>query len=613
VLNKTRCGLGYVAYHRLKVAGVLDDLAEMATSTWGLSGDSDESSAVRCLIEAWFREHFPEEPSREGQLTQNEFLLRYDVRYRLRRLGFVDARIEELLRFDDDAWRLLERFVPDGRHVEREAERELDRALRGVKPALNELFVELRAAARQLRSASPDNPLRTSRLGLERADLLHLLDGATTREEAVERARELIGARALDGPLSALADGVERTLEPVFKDAGETVQALLDLDAPSGPETPIASVAELALRPLRHFYRRYDSYDQILLPLSYGVSDEADRVEVIRVSPQDAPSLIDETASSRRKLAGVELNHFGGFFERAWRRNDLMWGRLDAAERIIDTLLLVEAAPEESRPALHELRAKLLKDAQLAIIADELELDDRGPLTELMTRSLLSAGTPESGGASVDDLVAAESPDDLRAAMWSSLDAEAVWNHLRTDYEVRRELDRQRLLGTLGRATQVTGRLLDGVSGRYTLLKRPSRWLVRSGQVLWGLVETATPRSYAQLLFRYWLPLLTFMALLLIVGGALFGAPATAKAGWILLLIVLGWRLAVWLTEDVIHRRWRWGPVLLVVAVAAVAGLAALEVARHLSADLADLLAKLPNPVEDLIRRLWPWDDGGSG
>src|SRR5439155_17514568 len=35
------------------------------------------------------------------------------------------------------------------------------------------------------------------------------------------------------------------------------------------------------------------------------------------------------------KLAGVELAHFGAFLKRSWRANDWMWGRLDAAERLL--------------------------------------------------------------------------------------------------------------------------------------------------------------------------------------------------------------------------------------------------------------------------------------
>ena len=46
---------------------------------------------------------------------------------------------------------------------------------------------------------------------------------------------------------------------------------------------------------------------------------------------------IDELqrSSPMDKLAGVELAHFGAFLKRSWRANDWMWGRLDAAERLV--------------------------------------------------------------------------------------------------------------------------------------------------------------------------------------------------------------------------------------------------------------------------------------
>ena len=38
------------------------------------------------------------------------------------------------------------------------------------------------------------------------------------------------------------------------------------------------------------------------------------------------------------KLAGVQLGHFAAFLKRSWRANDWMWGRLDAAERLVRLL-----------------------------------------------------------------------------------------------------------------------------------------------------------------------------------------------------------------------------------------------------------------------------------
>jgi hypothetical protein len=44
-------------------------------------------------------------------------------------------------------------------------------------------------------------------------------------------------------------------------------------------------------------------------------------------------------ASPRDKLTGIDLGHFAAFYRRSWRANDFMWGRLDAAARIVEMLV----------------------------------------------------------------------------------------------------------------------------------------------------------------------------------------------------------------------------------------------------------------------------------
>jgi hypothetical protein len=87
----------------------------------------------------------------------------------------------------------------------------------------------------------------------------------------------------------------------------------------------------------RRYFDQFDYYDQVTFPVFYEASvGEAEPCDVFRISPCDAVSLLDE---KHRKLAGTALFHFGAFLSRAWRRNDLAWGRLDGAERIIRCVL----------------------------------------------------------------------------------------------------------------------------------------------------------------------------------------------------------------------------------------------------------------------------------
>ncbi|MEM7252011.1 MAG: patatin-like protein [Pseudomonadota bacterium] len=80
--------------------------------------------------------------------------------------------------------------------------------------------------------------------------------------------------------------------------------------------------------------------------------EELDEVKVVRMSPSDANTLRPGGASST--LKGIELNNFGAFFSRAYRENDYLWGRLHAAERLVD--LLISAAGDESLVNANEFK-----------------------------------------------------------------------------------------------------------------------------------------------------------------------------------------------------------------------------------------------------------------
>ena len=98
-------------------------------------------------------------------------------------------------------------------------------------------------------------------------------------------------------------------------------------------------------------------------------TSELDRVEVMRLSPRET-SMLREPGTGRdgpAKLAGVKAGHFGAFFSREARENDYLWGRLDAAEWIITTLL--DGARERAATAfeaiLEQEGGQLTKVAEL--------------------------------------------------------------------------------------------------------------------------------------------------------------------------------------------------------------------------------------------------------
>jgi predicted acylesterase/phospholipase RssA len=79
-------------------------------------------------------------------------------------------------------------------------------------------------------------------------------------------------------------------------------------------------------------FRWFELWDAQLLTIAeVSGADARDEIHFARISPADA-EYIEKPA--KEKLAGDALGHFGGFLKKSWRCNDLLWGRLDAAEVI---------------------------------------------------------------------------------------------------------------------------------------------------------------------------------------------------------------------------------------------------------------------------------------
>jgi Protein of unknown function (DUF3376) len=118
--------------------------------------------------------------------------------------------------------------------------------------------------------------------------------------------------------------------------------------APNGPTDSISQ-----------HYCRFIFIDLHLFPMQYmSGSESTDKVTTIRFSPIDAK--LGFSKDSRKKLCGSELGHFGGFLKSSWRANDLMWGRLDAACQIIQSVLTVDN--------LERVKSKLDDQAQEYLI-----------------------------------------------------------------------------------------------------------------------------------------------------------------------------------------------------------------------------------------------------
>lgn len=577
-----REGLGYGGYHRLKVAAVTDDIAAVVAQAAELEPESDEFLAVRHVVRAWRDAGYVEDPPAGEALpanTQNLFLLEFDLGYRIRRTSFVLGRLDQLACRDEDALRLLARTRPDDARdlpapEAMVASPAFGPTLAAIRAELAAAVLDLQRVRDRLLERGGDNPLHAevaaSGISLERLQKMLALPTEKERDHDAgaffreNRDRVVRLAEALAG---VVRDGIQGP-------GGTWIQGTLGAAAQSGgalrarsSDGPVEAATRAAVR---YFYDFYDDYDLITFPILYATDsgEELDRVEVVRVSPEDALSLVGTRERARHKLAGNALAHFGAFLDRGWRMNDILWGRLDGAERIISTLL-----PGERNAAV---RDELIRDAHLAILADEFRPADRDALCQLLADAMAREGSGDEAEGKLRAL-AARQPGArinplLQAALRSSLEPETLHEFFRSGYRVNLHLDPQPAVRNLARSTRVVGGMLEGMAAAYRVDRRPFAWVTRLGRVFWGLVEVAVPGSFWNLLFRHWLKLLYFFGVLMVAAGVLFLNSGVRDAGIGVLLLTVTAHFATALLGDFMRDGAWWQRALRGVVAVAVGG-----------------------------------------
>lgn len=91
-------------------------------------------------------------------------------------------------------------------------------------------------------------------------------------------------------------------------------------------------------------FRNFRELDRVVYPFEYLTNlTSREIIQTIRISPNDAQRGFGQNKKLADKLAGETLYAFGGFFKKSWRSNDILWGRLDGLNRIIEALLTGDA------------------------------------------------------------------------------------------------------------------------------------------------------------------------------------------------------------------------------------------------------------------------------
>jgi len=309
----------------------------------------------------------------------------------------------------------------------------------------------------------------------------------------------------------------------------------------------------------RRYYQCFDYFDCVQFPMMFGTDiGEPDIIDIVRICPEDAPSLVPEAAERRAKLKGLAVAHFGAFLDRDWRVSDLLWGRLDAAERIITALLPLQESAKLRDHLISEAHAAILAEFDARTLLGRMAINlarNQGsrhprflqtvqPVINAIARAAAAANrllgkvginlarnegsrrppTQQIVERVIDAIAPATPPNRANQTAFMSL-----WRML-----VPAEPDRVMLMRSLARGTTITGRMLDGIAGG-TQLSVPARWLTRFGRTFWGLVEISVPRHWVTLLGRYWQSLLLLISLSLILAGLLTARAAVSGFGWAVL------------------------------------------------------------------------------
>jgi patatin-related protein len=463
-------GPGYGTYHVIRVAQVTDDLARTIAHVSGSNEDEDLFLAIRYLVRYWREQHFEHDPTGTTK-SENEFLTRFDFSFRMRRL--ID---------------LLDWSQKNG------ASEELRLRLRRQLARLHRTRARLESPLR------PDNPLLPTfkKIGDKLSwDKVKTIMRPPVEKDRQERAVQIY-KEGDPASFQALVDVIGETWETVFCHNRIELKELRD-----------------GLPDLEKFYQSFDFRDMLSLSVLEG-SDVSEHTltEIYRISPADGV----QRAPGKKKLAGTALMDFGSFLKREWRENDILWGRLDASERIVAAVLPCKDAKDE------ELRAVYFKRLRSAILEQEI--------------SMRTASDPcrDPALAAVKD-----GPD-------------AVKRFLEVVYEVPPGPTAEQSVKWMGEASTILGSMFKddrGIENRFT------KSLKILGTVFTAVAGFLVPHSIWNILFRYWLSLVFFFCVTILGLGLLFNKPEMKSVGLEGGAVVIAVWLAVVWRAAAFDKRWQ--------------------------------------------------------
>ncbi len=606
-MQRVLCG-AYPAYHYTRMSLLTDQLAVIISKAGMVDERPDIYCIIRYLVKIWRTAYYTsfnkDIPPGSEKRTENIFFRNFDIDFRIRRLSYFRKKLEKAIS-EKKVSKLY--FGKASGELSRQSEwsNDLNDAITVFYHKVVKILRSFYQLKEQLLSCGKENPLSVDRAFLDRliADLRIgvQMESSSSSEPLTDFFRKYPVPETLDDISLFFFERFNWSDPSVFKREFHTLMNGVHEFIGNGNRTSHhilhGSIAASSFINeafdelgknffdiaswLRFMYDcGYDFYDattfQLLAGGDYG---EGNVVDVYRISPADSPTLWDETKKQKVKLGGNALGGFGGFLDREWRRNDIMWGRLDAAERIITALIPDPHADSEEDESRYSESLSERTGARKKFILRAQEIILRETLKEWLSE-LESTRFKSPKDAEQYEILHCINETLCAAPQQSEEQADPAWKQKFMEvYDFHRELEPEPNLKRLGRGSGILASMVDRLDSGKGMTKTISGYLKKLNWILLGMLDFSTPKTMLGVLSGYWLQLLVLVSGIMIALGVFAKIPDLKNFG----IFVLVADLAVWMLRQLIathiHKikctpkvRWLMRIVLGTVALALVVG-----------------------------------------
>jgi predicted acylesterase/phospholipase RssA len=544
-------GEGYISYHYSKLNLLTERLTGMIAHAVGIEKRPEMLRILSLLVHSWRLEHFKSTVAEciDNQcLTENIFLRNFDIDFRLRRLNYYRKLLENSLNTRNAKYILSREYTLHENEIE---------ALKIFYIIVTDALDGLYNLQDQFFTSGEKHPLAQENAVLYLKKTFSqqqkdILINKFPQEKSQKSYTEIIKTICYE----VLPEICETDLKNVFEDLMEKIHSKIFNNSSSVGifDTKTVSTTikngllqlseinkELAVYLKLIYEIGYDFYDFTTFPLFAGGDyGEGTKVSIYRISPADATSLWNENEKTdnygrkKHKLAGISIGAFGGFLDREWRRNDIMWGRLDAAERIITAVLpdkTEEIVKKYFIDKAHEIILRETVDAWLKDLKSTRFFNSRsGEQFNLIASLKQKLRDPEEIRDGENRINNHDHPSSLPMSKLT-LDDKAIaankyvppeWKtEFIAAYDFHRDLEPEPNLRRIGRASGILSSMLDRIEPGDGTGKKIGSYLKKLNWVLLGMLDFSTPKSLKGVLFGYWLHLILLVSLVIFGGGLL--------------------------------------------------------------------------------------------